>query len=115
MSIKKIQTQCLVIVLAGLMTIAFPALAFATDSMNGAEVFSVHCAGCHANGGNIVRWGKNLKQKTLAKNGMDSLAAIATIVTNGKNNMSAYKARLTAQQIEDVSAYVLDQAAQGWR
>jgi len=115
LSIKKIWKQCLTILLVGLMMIVFPASALAIDTVNGAEVFSVHCAGCHANGGNIVRWGKNLKQKALAKNGMDSLEAIATIVTNGKNNMSAYREKLTPQQIEDVSAYVLDQAAQGWR
>jgi cytochrome c6 len=117
--IRKIQKQCLAVLLVGLMMFAFPASALATDlmngaTMNGAEVFSVHCIGCHANGGNIVRWGKNLKQKALTKNGMDSLEAIATIVTNGKNNMSAYRERLTEQQIQDVSAYVLEQAAQGW-
>jgi cytochrome c6 len=45
---------------------------------------------------------------------MDSQDALATLVTNGKNNMSAYKDRLTAQEIQDVAAYVLEQAKQGW-
>lgn len=58
------------------------------DIGNGAKVFEVNCAGCHINGGNIVRRGKNLKMKALKKNGMDSIEAIASIVTNGKNNMS---------------------------
>jgi cytochrome c6 len=87
----------------------------ATDTVNGAEVFSVHCVGCHINGGNIVRRGKTLKQKALVRNGMDSLEAIAAIVTNGKNNMSAYRDRLTEQQIQDVAAYVLEQSSQNWR
>ncbi len=72
-------------------------------------------AGCHSNGGNIVRRGKTLKKKALKKNGMDSLEAISSIVTNGKNNMSTYKDRLTTEQIQDVSAYVLEQAEKDWR
>ena len=46
---------------------------------------------------------------------MDSLDAIASIVTNGKNNMSAYKERLTEPEIQDVAAYVLQQAQHNWR
>lgn len=89
-----------------------PALA---DDINGTQIFSVHCAGCHINGSNIIRRGKNLKMKALKKNNMDSIEAIASIVTNGKNNMSAYKDRLTEQQIQDVAAYVLEQAEKNWR
>jgi cytochrome c6 len=81
----------------------------------GAKVFEIHCAGCHLNGGNIVRRGKNLKLKTLQKNQMDSIVAIAEIVTNGKNNMSAYRDRLTEPQIQEVAAYVLKQAEQNWK
>ncbi|WP_460201090.1 cytochrome c6 PetJ [Scytonema sp. NUACC21] len=89
--------------------------ALAADTANGAKIFSVNCAGCHINGSNIVRRGKNLKLKALRKYGMDSVEAISAIVTNGKNNMSAYKDRLTEQEIQDVSAYVLEQAEKGWR
>lgn len=46
---------------------------------------------------------------------MDSLEAVTAIVTNGKNNMSAYKDRLNEQEIQDVAAYVLEQADKGWR
>jgi cytochrome c6 len=96
------------------LTIAFTP-PVAADTATGAKIFSLQCAGCHVNGGNIVRRGKTLKQKALKKNGMDSLEAITNIVTNGKNNMSAYKDRLSEQQIQDVSAYVLEQADKGWR
>jgi cytochrome c6 len=96
-----------------MLTIAFTP-PVAADTATGAKIFSLQCAGCHVNGGNIVRRGKTLKQKALKKNGMDSLEAIANIVTNGKNNMSAFKDRLSEQQIQDVSAYVLEQAEQGW-
>jgi len=109
--------QILIIVLIALsaLTIAFNPPAFAADTANGAEIFSVQCAGCHINGGNIVRRGKTLKQKALKRNGVDSLEAIASLVTNGKNNMSAFKDRLTEQQIAEVSAYVLEQAGKDWR
>lgn len=97
------------------MAIAFHPPALAADTPNGAKIFETQCAGCHINGGNIVRRGKNLKQKALKKYGMDSLEAIANIVTNGKGNMSAYKDRLTDDEIQAVSAYVLNQAETGWQ
>lgn len=89
--------------------------ALAADLSNGERVFDLQCAGCHPNGSNIIRRGKNLKQKTLQRNGVDSIETIADLVRNGKNNMSAYKDRLTEAEIADVSAYVLDRAASGWK
>ncbi|MDJ0737379.1 MAG: c-type cytochrome [Nostocaceae cyanobacterium] len=89
--------------------------ALAANPANGAKIFTVHCAGCHINGGNIVRRGKNLKMRALKKYGMDSQDAIVNIVANGKNNMSAYKDRLTEAEIQAVAKYVLEQAAKGWR
>jgi cytochrome c6 len=80
-----------------------------------AEVFSINCAGCHINGSNIIRRGKNLKQKALKKYGMDSIANISNLVTNGKGIMPGYKNRLSEQQIIDVSAYVLSQAETDWK
>lgn len=100
------------------LSFAQPALAVdatGINTVNGAQVFSVHCAGCHVNGGNIVRRGKNLKLKTLQRNQVDSIEAIAQIVTNGKGIMSAYGDRLTPEEIQAVAAYVLEQAEQGWK
>jgi cytochrome c6 len=101
----------------GLITIS-PQIALADATSNpatAAEVFSVNCAGCHSNGGNIIRRGKNLKLKALKRYGMDSIANIANLVTNGKNIMPSYKDRLSEQQIMDVSAYVLSQAESDWK
>lgn len=89
--------------------------ATAADITNGAKIFDIQCAGCHENGGNIIRRGKTLKKKALKKYNMDSLEAITSIVTNGKSNMSAYKDRLTTEEIENVAAYVLEQAEKDWR
>ncbi|MBD2448097.1 c-type cytochrome [Nostoc sp. FACHB-152] len=110
--LKIIQLLCFILLL---LTINFTSPAFANDTANGAQIFSVQCAGCHINGGNIIRRGKNLKKQALKKYGMDSIEAITAIVTNGKGNMSAYKDRLTEQEIQDVSAYVLEQAEKNWR
>ncbi|MBW4478268.1 MAG: c-type cytochrome [Tolypothrix brevis GSE-NOS-MK-07-07A] len=109
---KKLVKIILLILLVNINLIS-PALA--DDTINGTQIFSVHCAGCHINGSNIIRRGKNLKMKALKKNNMDSIEAIASIITNGKNNMSAYKERLTEQQIQDVATYVLEQAENNWR
>ncbi|NJK49920.1 c-type cytochrome [Candidatus Gracilibacteria bacterium] len=97
------------------LVVNFSLPALAADTINGAKLFEVNCAGCHINGGNIIRRGKNLKKKALKNNKMDSLDAIANIVTNGKNNMSAYQDRLSQQEIQDVAAYVLEQAENNWR
>ncbi len=89
-----------------------PALAFNAD---GAQIFQVHCAGCHIHGGNIMRRNKTLKLKALQKNHVDSLDGIAAITTNGKGNMSAYQDRLSSDEIQAVAAYVWQQAETGWK
>ena len=83
--------------------------------LDGSQLFEAQCAGCHAGGGNIIRRGKNLKLKALQKNKVDTQEAIVNLVTAGKGNMSAYADRLTPEEIQTVSAYVLAQAAQNWK
>jgi cytochrome c6 len=106
--------QCLTI-LALVMLAALPTWAAnITPSAQSAALFEVHCAGCHLNGGNIVRRGKTLKIKALQQNHVDTIEAIATLIANGKNNMSAYRDKLDVPQIEAIAHYVLDQAQKGW-
>jgi cytochrome c6 len=83
--------------------------------VQGAKVFNANCAACHMNGNNIVNAAKNLKAATLKQYSMDSEAAIVTQVTNGKNAMPSFKAKLNAAQIQAVAAYVLDQSAKDWK
>ena len=98
-----------------LVTVAFtnPALADG-DAASGAKIFSANCAACHMGGNNVIMANKNLKKETLEKYGMNSVDAIVTQVTNGKNAMPAFKGRLNAQQIEDVATYVLQTSEKGW-
>jgi cytochrome c6 len=109
---KQLITICLLILM--LINIIKMPNVLAAETTKGGELFQIHCVGCHANGGNIVRWWKNLKIGTLKRNKLDSVEAIAYLVKNGKNNMSAYKDRLTETEIETLSAYVLKQAENGW-
>ena len=98
-------------------TFILPPIAWAADSApspNAAELFDVHCAGCHAHGGNIIRRGKTLKQRSLKRHGYDTKAAIVEILTNGKSPMSSYRERLSPNEIQHLAQYVLDQAEQNW-
>ncbi len=87
----------------------------AEELNDGAKLFSIHCAGCHPQGKNIIRRGKNLKLKALKRNKVDNLDAIINLVTYGKNNMSAYEEKLSFHEIKSVSKYVLEQAQNNWR
>ena len=107
--------QLFIIVVLVLVFSTFPHSSLAADMSNPAQIFEINCAGCHPHGGNIIRRGKNLSLRALHRNKLDSLEAIAALVTNGKNNMSAYQDRLTEKEINDVSAYVLQQAKTGWK
>ena len=94
----------------------FPVNAEAIDNLdNGAKVFKANCAGCHVNGKNIVRRGKNLKMKALHKYKVDNQDAVEYLVTNGKGIMSAYGDKLTPEEIANVSAYVLQRASENWQ
>lgn len=104
-----------IFVILTLLAITFNSPASAADINSGAKIFSANCAGCHPKGGNIIRRGKNLQQRALHRNHLDSTEAIVALVTKGKNNMSAFGDRLSERQIEDVAAFVLDRARSGWR
>lgn len=102
------------IVVFGLFNLLLARPALADDLANGGKIFSANCAACHIGGGNLVNSAKTLSKADLDKNGMASLEAIKTQVANGKNAMPAFGGRLTAEQIADVAAYVLDTADKGW-
>ncbi|EAZ89306.1 c-type cytochrome [Crocosphaera chwakensis] len=91
-----------------------PSPVIAEEVTDGSKIFTVHCAGCHPNGNNIIRRGKNLKMRALKRNKVDTLDSIIHLVTYGKNNMSAYEEKLTQNEIKVVSQYVLEQAKNNW-
>ena len=87
---------------------------YAADLEAGEQVFSANCSACHAGGNNAIMPEKTLKKDALEANGMNSVKAITTQVTNGKNAMPAFGGRLAEEDIDNVANYVLSQSEKGW-
>ncbi|MCP9838539.1 c-type cytochrome [Cyanobium sp. N.Huapi 1H5] len=80
----------------------------------GGSLFGAHCAGCHLQGGNIIRRGKTLKMAALERNGIASPEAIAAIAAGGVGQMGGYAQSLGEGGPEAVAAWVWQQALDGW-
>ena len=89
-------------------------LAAGPDASTGALLFEQHCAGCHINGGNIIRRGKNLKLKTLEREQIATVDAIAAIAREGRGQMSGYADVLGSDGDQLVAEWVLMQAQNAW-
>jgi cytochrome c6 len=81
---------------------------------SGGSLFDNHCAGCHINGGNILRRGKTLKLKALERNGITGPEAIAAIAAAGLGQMSGYGEVLGPGGPEAVADWVWQQAQLNW-
>ncbi|MEH2060054.1 MAG: c-type cytochrome [Nostoc sp.] len=109
----------LILLLAiALFKLTFISPALAAETSNGAKIFEANCASCHIGGGNILIIQKTLKKEALSKYlenyDRDSIEAIIHQVQNGKNAMPAFKAKLSAEEILEVAAYVFQNAEEGW-
>ena len=85
-----------------------------SGDLSGAQLFQNHCAGCHVNGGNILRRSKTLKLAALERNGITTPVEIAAIAVQGRGQMSSYAAVLGDGGAEAVANYVWAQAQKGW-
>jgi len=89
------------------------------DGDLGRQTFEVKCIACHEAGGNSLG-GPGLGRASLDARGLGSPAAVADLVAKGKGRMPAYGdsappfARLTHDEIDAVSRFVVDQADAGW-
>ena len=101
------------VLLLGLRT-AGVSLAAGPDASPGGLLFEQHCAGCHINGGNIIRRGKNLKLKTLERDEIATVTAIAAIAREGRGQMSGYADVLGTDGDQLVAEWVLMQAQNAW-
>ncbi len=114
---KVLITTLIATIFGVLLPLTSPAVA--ADLAQGEQVFGANCAACHVGGGNAVMSNKTLKRDALEQyldgyGTEHAIEAIVNQVTNGKNAMSAFKNRLTAEQIANVAAYVQDQSEKGW-
>ena len=80
----------------------------------GENLFKHNCAGCHINGGNIIRRSKNLKISSLKRNGIDNPEAIAKIARQGIGIMSGYEDELGDNGDQIVANWVWEQAQKAW-
>lgn len=109
---KKLLSTVLLAITFVIITMQPPA--FAADIAHGKQIFGANCAACHMGGRNTIMAPKTLKTDALSKylKGFDddALAAVTYQVTNGKGAMPKFAGRLKPNDIEDVAAYVVDQA-----
>ena len=86
----------------------------AIDLFIGESLFKKHCAGCHINGGNIIRRSKNLKLSSLKRNGIDNQEAIAKIARQGVGIMNGYEEQLGDNGDQLVAKWIMEQAQRAW-
>ena len=84
------------------------------DTDIGKDLFKNYCAGCHINGGNIIRRGKNLKISSLKRNGIDNPETIAKIAREGIGIMDGYKNQIGDNGDLVVAYWIWEQAQKAW-
>lgn len=86
----------------------FPASAFADQSDKGASAFKGNCASCHGDDGAGTALGKAMQAPDLRSQDVQKLsdADLAKAISDGKNNMPAFKATLSAEQIQALVKHV---------
>ena len=94
--------------------ISLPKEIHAFEEDLGKNLFKNHCAGCHINGGNIIRRSKNLKISALKHNGINSPESIAEIAKHGIGIMDGYKDQLGVNGDQIVAIWVWEQAQKAW-
>ena len=92
----------------------FPKELNASETDQGKRIFKNNCAGCHINGGNIIRRSKNLKISSLKRNGIDNAKDIAEIARQGIGIMGGYKDELGDNGDQIVADWVWEQAQKAW-
>jgi len=108
MTVSALRRLLLAVVL--LLGLSLPQPAWA----DGAQLFELHCAGCHLNGGNIIRRGKTLKLAALERHGVDDPDAIAAIAREGIGQMSGYADLLGEGGDRLVAEWIWQQAQNAW-
>ena len=94
--------------------IIFPDNSHAISTNSGKILFENHCAGCHLNGGNIIRRSKNLKISSLRRNGIDNPEVIAKIASQGIGIMDGYKDLLGDNGDQIVANWIWERAQNAW-
>ena len=112
------------VVATGIVLTASPVWAFDGDA---AGAFSSRgCVGCHAAGGNVVSASATLFSQDLERNGLTSKDDIARVIELGRvkcpgtggvraEGACTFGARLDAEEIDALAAFVLERAGEDWK
>merc|ERR1719201_1816291 len=102
-----------------------PTAALASEGASEA-LFENKCAGCHANGGNVLAAGKSLRLEDLQRNQVAEINEIYSLVYSGKGKMPGFgkdcapagqcpfAARLSDEEVSGLAEYVDQRARDGW-
>ena len=110
----KLQFFCLISLFYILFFLCLPKEINALDKDLGKNLFKNNCAGCHVNGGNIIRRSKNLRLSSLKHNGIDNPEAITKIAREGIGIMNGYKDQLGDNGDQIVANWIWEQAQKAW-
>lgn len=91
-----------------------PPEGIAMSQPSGASLFGQHCAGCHINGGNVIRRGKTLRLTALRRAGIDGAEDVARVASEGLGQMGGYGSILGPGGAEAVGDWVWQQALAEW-
>ena len=94
--------------------IFIPKELLALNTNTGKSLFESHCAGCHINGGNIIRRSNNLTIPSLKNNGIDNSESIAKIAREGIGIMDGYKEVLGEEGDQIVANWIWEKAQNAW-
>eukprot|EP00814_Leptocylindrus_danicus_P017469 CAMPEP_0116005170 /NCGR_PEP_ID=MMETSP0321-20121206/1018_1 /TAXON_ID=163516 /ORGANISM="Leptocylindrus danicus var. danicus, Strain B650" /LENGTH=172 /DNA_ID=CAMNT_0003473571 /DNA_START=56 /DNA_END=571 /DNA_ORIENTATION=- len=92
-------------------------VAYAGDVSNGSKIFEANCVACHVGGKNLVNPERNLSKEAIYKNlGQVEESTVKKFIQDGlvHRGVFAFGGKLKDTEFSDVSAFVVDQASQGW-
>jgi cytochrome c6 len=86
---------------------AFAALSLAATALaaDPAALFATKCAACHGKDGKGTAVGQKMGVKDITAL-KDSEAELVTVISNGRGKMSAYKEKLSADEIKGLAKFV---------
>ncbi len=82
-----------------------PAVAVAETDASGEEIYKKHCAGCHGANGKGA-FGPDLSADY--KYGKTEMAVLESITAGRPGNMPAFGGKLTSEEIEEVTEFILE-------
>lgn len=96
-----------------LVPVLFTTLAFGDEAPGAALYRAKMCSGCHgADGSGNTPVGKSLKARDLRSDEVQKQSddELASTIANGKGKMPAYKASISADQLQQVVAFIRELA-----